>query len=186
MVREDRNGLPDTMPGLSTLKTMVKQKHNYNMTATTLIVVQWNKMLMFPAARYPRLTSTFQCVIISDIKRSFVFFIYQPGEMKWVKDPTIRIVNNVLTGLGNQNGLEHVRRGVYTPDRSSNIGINGMYLYEYSYANSSEHKCLRWMERQTVPDVIPQTRPCAPSMRFLRSDMIEITSRDRSLGLPTT
>ncbi|XP_078482642.1 uncharacterized protein LOC100187250 isoform X3 [Ciona intestinalis] len=185
MVREDRNGLPDTMPGLPTLKTMIKEKHNYNITATTLIIVQWNKMLMFPAARYPGVTSTFQCVIISDINRSFVFFVYQPGEMKWVKDATVRIVNNVLSGLGNQNGLEHVRRGMYTPDRSSNIGINGIYLYEYSYPNSSEHKCLRWMGRQTVPDVIPEAQPCAPLMMFQRSDMIEITRRDQSLGLPT-
>uniref|UniRef100_H2Z8V3 NIDO domain-containing protein n=1 Tax=Ciona savignyi TaxID=51511 RepID=H2Z8V3_CIOSA len=140
-------------------------------------------MVMFPARRYSGLTSTFQCVIASDGLKSFVLFIYQPGQMLW--KPSLRLDNKLLTGFGNTDGLNAIKRGIYSPDKSSNIGVNGIYMYEYSYEQRKERKCLEWISRQTPPPSIFRLPRCAPNSRLLPSSFVEVTFFYRALGIPS-
>ena len=88
-------------------------------------------------------TNTFQCILATAVKCSFVIFLYPNGKIRWTTGDDSGGINGTggneaVVGINAGNGINHITiPGSLTPSiinisQTSNVGIPGVWIFKVS------------------------------------------------------
>ncbi|XP_072330227.1 uncharacterized protein [Scyliorhinus torazame] len=151
------------------VETTINKVNGRKYKAKWTLKITWEKVPAFTAAGTQKQTNTYQAVVTTDGKTSFVVMKYLSGGMNW--DVSTLVSDKVVIGFDSGNGIyknEEDRQPAaenFRPDKypGTNTGLNGLRLYKLINTAPPENykaNCLSWFASQ--PDASKWNRGLLP------------------------
>ncbi|CAH1774025.1 unnamed protein product, partial [Owenia fusiformis] len=140
-------------------------------TASHVTVATWYKVPPYPGQTQDE-NATFQVVMVTDSRVSFVLYNYHPSGMGWNPNNSGR---QILIGHsdGGNNSRSIYERPISTVHQRSNVGETGRHYYKLGERTGNDNiKCLEWVEKQpsNIRDLARRAQPCPCSWNQARRD----------------